>query len=125
SAYDPRRDVLNRVASGELTVDQALTALANWPYLETGTASLDVHRRARRGLPEVVLCEPKSPEQVREIFAALAAANETALGTRAAAGHFEAVREVLPDVEYEPIGRLLLWRPGGAGSGPLLRAPGD
>jgi len=107
------RRVLERVKDGSMTVDEASVVLENWPYLDTGSAKLDLHRRARRGLPEVVYCRSKRPEQVAEIFAAIAGAGQPVLGTKADEAHAKAVRAVLPDAHYEPIGRLLSWRPPG------------
>lgn len=121
------RTVLKRVAAGELSVDEAVQALAgppSLPYITTKTARLDIDRRSRRGLPEVVYCESKSPVQVREIFTVLAKRGELALGTRASEAHRRAVQEALPGVEYDPIGRLLLWRPG-APAAAAHREPGS
>ena len=113
------RRIVDRVAAGELTPEEAIAALfggtnaapLETPYITTASAKLDVDRRVRRGLPEVVFCQHKSADQVREIFAALAGRGETVLGTRATEAHYEAVRAVLRDVAYEPVGRLLVWRP--------------
>lgn len=97
--------------AGELSVEQAVNSLIMEPFLEAGTAKIDLNRQARRGLPEVVLCEGKTPEQVREIFAAVADRGEALLGTRAAHAHFAAVGEVLPDVRFDPLSGLLRWIP--------------
>lgn len=138
------RTVLQRVAAGELSVEEGVRTLAKPPamsYITTKTARLDIDRSRRRGLPEVVYCESKTPAQVREIFTALAERGELALGTRASQAHYRAVRKALSAAVYDPIGRLLVWRPDppaaalqppGAEEGPplweLLQAgetPGD
>ena len=71
-------------------------------------AKLDVQREVRRGLPEAVYCEGKSPEQVQAIFQALAARERFVLGTRATPAHAESVRAVLPHASYDPVSRLLV-----------------
>lgn len=53
------RTMLNRVASGELSVDQAVLELKKEPFSEAGFdelgfAKLDTHRRLRQGIAEVI-----------------------------------------------------------------------
>lgn len=64
------RDVLRRLAAGELTPEEAerrLIGLAELP----GLATLDVDRVRRAGVPEVVLAAPKRPSEVAAICALL------------------------------------------------------
>ncbi len=109
------RRILEGVAAGDLSVERAVAALEvqSRGYVTTDSARVDLQRKSRRGLPEVVYCEAKSPEQVRSIFMVFAENGETALGTRANEAHFQAVREALSEVTYDPIGRLLIWQPSG------------
>lgn len=53
------RTMLDRVASGELSVDQAVQELKKEPFSEAGFdelgfAKLDTHRRLRQGIAEVI-----------------------------------------------------------------------
>ncbi|MEU7856631.1 nickel pincer cofactor biosynthesis protein LarB [Nonomuraea sp. NPDC049141] len=73
-------------------------------------ARLDDDRVARRGYPEAVYCEGKTPEQVRAIAARLTG-DAVTLFTRATPEHAHAVRDELPDARYEPEARLLAWPP--------------
>ncbi len=72
-------------------------------------ADLDFDRQARRGYPEAVYCESKTPEQVRVIAAAVGARGVRTLFTRASAEHATAVREELPDAVHDPESKLLWW----------------
>lgn len=73
---------------------------------------LDLERAERRGYPEAVYCEGKSPEQVRAIATALATRPDiTTLFTRADNGHRDAVLAELPDARHDPEARLLVWPP--------------
>jgi NCAIR mutase (PurE)-related protein len=80
-------------------------------------AQLDLGRAARRGHPEAVYCEGKSPEQVRAIAARLREATElgqtsgAVLFTRAHPDHVLAVLDVLPDAAHDEVARLLAWPP--------------
>jgi NCAIR mutase (PurE)-related protein len=79
-------------------------------------ADLDHDRALRRGYPEAVYCEPKTPDQLRVIAAALrdraaaiAGPPPVALFTRASQEHARAVLDVLPGACWEPEARLLAW----------------
>ncbi|HLR27339.1 MAG TPA: nickel pincer cofactor biosynthesis protein LarB [Ruania sp.] len=98
-------------------------------------ANLDLGRAGRRGYPEAVYCQGKTPEQVSAIAARLRAAGEQAAGeqaagermpsgnpapsgntapslfTRADPAHAEAVLAQLPDAAHYPDAALLAWPP--------------
>ena len=74
--------ILNRVASGELTVDDALVSLRDYPVAQLKEASLDMQRAIRRGHPEVVLGEGKSVSQICDIVGRLLQHDGTILITR-------------------------------------------
>lgn len=74
---------------------------------------LDLARAHRRGYPEAVYCEGKSPRRLADITAAIrdAGAEATTLFTRAGPDHAAAVLAVLPDAAYDEDARLLAWPP--------------
>ncbi len=74
-----------------------------------GFANLDADRRQRRGFPEAVYCEGKTPAQVGAIAAALRRRADLALFTRAAPEHAAAVLAELPDALHDAQARLLAW----------------
>lgn len=74
--------------------------------------NLDHDRGARRGYPEAIYCEHKSPDQVRAIAAQIARSRAPTLFTRADASHADAVRSELPDARHDGTARLLAWPPG-------------
>jgi pyridinium-3,5-biscarboxylic acid mononucleotide synthase len=81
--------------------DEAMTA-----FIE-----LDHDRARRRGYPEAVYCEGKTPSQVRAVAEAVKASGTTTLFTRASPAHVEAVLTVLPDGRYDEDAHLLAWPP--------------
>lgn len=93
------RDILNKVKAGEVSEDEAFALLKDLPYKDMGFANLDNHRQIRTGFPEVVYCEGKTCEQVRDIFAELSK-HGTVMGTRASEADYAAVRFLLPDAVY-------------------------
>ena len=87
------------------------------PEATDGVAELDLGRAARRGYPEAIYCEGKTPEQVGTIAERLRRATDdgttsgVVLFTRAAADHARAVLAVLPDAAHDEAARLLAWPP--------------
>jgi NCAIR mutase (PurE)-related protein len=74
-------------------------------------AELDHDRARRRGYPEAIYCEAKTPVQVRMIAAAVREHGTLTLFTRAAPEHADAVLAELPDARYDAEARLLAWPP--------------
>lgn len=103
-------DILNRVRSGEMPVDEAAAKLRNLPYENLGYAKIDHHRSLRTGFPEVVFCLGKSDHQVAEIVKRLAAHNSVVLATKAGEDAFDAVRQVLPHAVYHKAARMIVVR---------------
>lgn len=110
------RALLKRVATGEVTVEQATQALKMLPCEELGFATLDHHRTLRRNFPEVVYCAGKTPAQVASIMEHMAQRSTRLLGTRATPAHAAAVRRVLPEIEYNASARTLALNRAGPAS---------
>lgn len=58
------KDLLNRVADGALSTEEAFSLLAHSPVEDLGFAQLDIHRELRQGIPEAIYAEGKTTEQV-------------------------------------------------------------
>jgi hypothetical protein len=74
-------------------------------------AVLDHDRLRRRGYPEAVYCEGKTPEQVSVIASAVRDRAGVTLFTRAGPLHAKAVLAALPDAFYDADAGLLAWPP--------------
>lgn len=78
---------------------------------------LDLGRGARRGYPEAVYCEGKTPEQVARIARLLSEVADGStvawptLFTRASPDHLSAALAELPDAFVDERARLLAWPP--------------
>jgi len=99
--------LLEAIRDGYLPVDEALERLRHLPYEDLGFASLDHHRALRKGFPEVVLGEGKTPEQVAAIAERLAANSDRLLVTRASIDMYRAVKERVPDAAYHATARTI------------------
>lgn len=88
-------DVLRRVARGELSPEEAAGLLRGQGVRRLGeTAVLDLDRRLRTGVPEVVLAGPKRPAEAAEIAAALLERTGSACVSRMRRRHRRAVAAV-------------------------------
>jgi NCAIR mutase (PurE)-related protein len=92
--------LLESVQAGHTAPAAALHELARMPYEDAGFARIDHHRALRLGLPEVIYASGKTPAQVAEIFARMAAAGGSVLATRADATAYAAVKVRVPEAVY-------------------------
>jgi pyridinium-3,5-biscarboxylic acid mononucleotide synthase len=84
-------------------------------FEDLGYARPDTGREARLGLPEVVYGPGKTPAQVVGVVRALLVGNEgPVLVTRISAEDAAAVGADVAGGSYDPVARLLVWRPAPA-----------
>jgi pyridinium-3,5-biscarboxylic acid mononucleotide synthase len=102
-------ELLDRVASGTTSADEALDALRSLPGEPVADALVDHHRELRTGEAEAVYGPGKTPRQVREITAKLV---ERAAGsvfvTRASEEQARAVSEAVPGAVFHPRSGLIV-----------------
>jgi NCAIR mutase (PurE)-related protein len=101
------KKLLDQVGDGKISSEEALNKLSNLPFKDLGHTKIDNHRELRTGYPEVIFCEGKTAEQVRNIMEYMSTQNVNILGTRASKDIYEAVRESLPEAEYNELGRTI------------------
>lgn len=70
---------------------------------------VDLEREQRQGFAEVIYAEHKLPEQVGDIAAQLAAAGQNVLATRATQEHYNAVKAVIPDANYDDVAKVIFY----------------
>ena len=101
------REILELVKNGSMSVEEAEGFFRRQPFEDMGYAKLDLHRRIRSGFPEVIFCSGKPDEFLINIFQKMAEKEGQAFGTRATAEQYEMVRKVIPDIQYDPVSRIL------------------
>jgi pyridinium-3,5-biscarboxylic acid mononucleotide synthase len=77
-------------------------------FCDLGFSKVDVGRLERRGFPEAIFAEGKSPEELASIVRLLVDRNGVALATRANQIQYEKVHEFSPDARFEPAGRCIV-----------------
>ena len=65
------REILEKVASGEMSPEEAELELKMKPFVDLGFAKPDLHRGLRQGVPEVIYGEGKTPGQIDSIASSL------------------------------------------------------
>lgn len=99
--------LLESYKRGETDIEAVKRQLEKLPYENLDFAKLDHHRKLRNGYGEVVYCDGKVTEHLTAIFQRLAEEGADVLGSRASEEQYEAVRNVLPDVTYDSMSRIL------------------
>lgn len=76
-------------------------------YDELDFAKLDTGRKSRTGFSEVVFCQGKKDDFLKEIFLRLYKSNGEVMGTRADKNQAELVKSVLPNSKYDEVSRII------------------
>ena len=58
------KEILEKVKDGSVSVDEALMDLRLQPFEDIGYAKVDLHRKVRQGVAEVIYAAGKKPEQI-------------------------------------------------------------
>ncbi len=101
-------ELMEAVARGETSPDQAVEALRTFPFENLGFARVDHHRTLRTGCPEVVYCEGKRPEEVEAIVRSLLERGSTVLATRVEDGLAERLKGLDERAEHNPKARTVV-----------------
>ena len=101
------RALMEAVAAGQTTTDDAVARLKDLPFEDLGFAKLDHHRALRQGIPEVIYGAGKTPDHLVEIIGRMKAHGSNVLATRCEAAGVEAVLKAHPDAEYHEAARAL------------------
>ncbi len=103
---DPKA-LLEAVAAGQVSVNEAMGKLRAQPYEDLGFARLDHHRAVRKGFPEVVYGAGKTPGQMATILQRLAARSPRVLATRASVEHYKTAKRKVRDLQYDEVARCI------------------
>lgn len=108
---NPKRikELLERVKSGNVDVDEAMKSLRDLPYENLDIAMLDHHRTLRTGSPEVVYCEGKSLDHIEKIAESFVNRKVNMLLTRASEDVYKIVQKLDPEAQYNEKARAI-WR---------------
>jgi len=101
------RELLDRLAGGGLSVDEAIDRLKSLPFEEIEHATLDTHRSLRQGFPEVIFGSGKSSDQIISIGKRMTEGGENVLITRIDEEKAQFLLRSFPDASYNSVARTL------------------
>ena len=101
------KELLERVARGDASVDVALGELRDLPFSDLGYATVDNHRALRQGASEVILGQGKTAEQIAGISAEMARHGHNVLVTRVDESKALEVQKLVPAMRHNAMARAL------------------
>ena len=104
---DELRNLLENLRNGNLDVDSVVNKLEDLPFKDLGFAKIDNHREIRTGYPEVIYCQGKTPEQVKQIIAFMLTKGNNILATRATEEIYFCCKELDEKLEYNALGHTI------------------
>ena len=102
-------DLLKKVKSGKITLDEAMAELKSLPFEDLGYARVDHHRSLRKGFPEVIWGEGKTPGQILSIMKQLKGKGQNILITRLEEKKAKAIQKVFPKSQYYPKSKVMTY----------------
>ena len=102
------KHLLTAVQAGDLSIDEGLERLRALPFEDIGIAMIDHHRALRQGVPEVVLGESKSADQIATIVQHMAAHGDNVLVTRISSEKAEILTKNHANGRYDPTARTFV-----------------
>jgi NCAIR mutase (PurE)-related protein len=104
------RQLLESVASGKTSVENAANTLVNIPSEDIEYAHIDHHRSLRKGFPEVIFGEGKTAEQIIGIMEKIMIQENVVLVTRIDSEKAQQVLACFPDVAFHEDARMAVWK---------------
>ncbi len=101
------KEILEQYKNGKLSLEEAAGMLPDGGIEEMGFATIDTHRQARTGLPEVIYSSGKTVEQVCQIAERMNKKGIDVLATRVTPEMAKALKKILPGAEYNELARTV------------------
>lgn len=102
------QDILKKLNSGKLSVQEAEKQVESYFFSDLGFANVDHHRSKRRGFPEVIFGQNKTPEQIVSIAENILEHESTVLATRLSTEAQSALNQKFPDGEKNEVARTFV-----------------
>lgn len=100
---------MKKVKSGEMAIDEALTQLKSLPFEDLGFTRINHHRSLRKGYPEVIFGEGKTPDEISSIMKQLREKGQNILVTRLDEKKAKIIKKTFPRSRYFPRSKVLTY----------------
>lgn len=101
------QEILERVADGKMSPEEAFQKLKDYPYQDLGFAKVDHHREVRKGFPEIIYGQGKTDAQILRIAQEIVKRGNNLLITRAGPETYQKVRQKIPGCLYNRLGNTI------------------
>jgi NCAIR mutase (PurE)-related protein len=108
--HDTLTGLLDDVARGARSVDDAASLLKHLSTEDISYANIDHHRCLRKGFPEVIFGEGKTPAQIIGIMERMIVQEHVVLATRVDEAKAVEILNAFPDASYHADARMVIWK---------------
>jgi len=102
-------ELLKKVKSGKITLNEAITQLKSLPFEDLGFTRIDHHRSLRKGFPEVIWGEGKTSRQILSIMKQLKKKGQNILITRLEEKKAKTIQKIFLKSQYYPKSKVLTY----------------
>ena len=99
--------LLDKFKNNKICKDDVINKLKKLPFEDLDFAKIDHHRSLRTGYPEVIFCQGKTNEHIKEIYLSLANSNKSLLLTRANRKIFDLLYKFDNRIKYNELSRTI------------------
>jgi NCAIR mutase (PurE)-related protein len=97
--------MLEQVYRGDLSPEEAVKKLKDFPYQDLEFARIDHHRELRKGFPEIIYGLGKTTEQIHKIAEAILSKGSNLLITKVEASVYALLKKKLPQLGYNDLAK--------------------
>jgi pyridinium-3,5-biscarboxylic acid mononucleotide synthase len=105
------KTLLNSFKEGRIGEEEAVLKIRELYFEDIGFAKIDHHRILRRGFPEVIYGEGKTPEQILGITKKILKYSNVLLVTRTNAGVYDLLRKEIKDIKFNSESNIIYTAP--------------
>ena len=99
--------LLENIRAGNMTIEEGLKILEDFPFLDLGDAKIDFHRELRKGFPESIFAPGKTLPQIRDIVEHMVGKNLIVI-TKANREIYESVKDLGKSTFFEKCNLILI-----------------
>ena len=101
------KQLLEKIRDKNMTVEEGLKILENFPFMDLGDIKIDVHRELRKGFPESIFAPGKTLSQIKRIVECMVD-KELILITKANQEIFEYIKDMGKSTFFEKCNLILI-----------------
>lgn len=103
------KKILLQYKQNKLTLNQVLNSINNLPYEKLSHSILDIHREIRKGIPEIIYSEHKTPQQIIDLINRSMEYHKFVIATRLDSEKYKKIKESIPKQhKYFEVSRILV-----------------